>query len=94
LLENKNVLKTNSNDDKTFSYELTAHDILEEKKCQTKYLKENVFQETPLYEEKNKGKDNEENKIQNINKNIPIKELLKEDPIVEYTPLSELFDSF
>jgi hypothetical protein len=74
---------------------LTTHDILEEEKRQTKYLKENVFQETPLYEEKNEEKaKNEENNIQNINKNIPIKELLKEDPIAEYTPLSELFDSF
>ena len=92
--EDKDVLKTNLNDDKNFSYELTAHDILEEEKRQTKYLKENIFQETPLYEEKNEGKNNEDNKIQNINKNIPIKELLKEDPIIEYTPLSELFDSF
>ena len=91
--EDKDVLKINL-DDKTFSYELTSHDILEEEKRQTKYLKENIFQETPLYEEKNEGKNNEDNKIQNINKNIPIKELLKEDPIIEYTPLSELFDSF
>ena len=70
--EDKDVLKINL-DDKTFSYELTSHDILEEEKRQTKYLKENIFQETPLYEEKNEGKNNEDNKIQNINKNIPIK---------------------
>lgn len=93
--EDKDVSKTNLNDDKTFSYESTTHDILKEEKRQTKYLKENVFQEAPLYEEKNEEKaKNEENNIQNINKNIPIKELLKEDPIAEYTPLSELFDSF
>ena len=40
--EDKDVLKINL-DDKTFSYELTSHDILEEEKRQTKYLKENIF---------------------------------------------------
>ena len=48
--EDKDVLKINL-DDKTFSYELTSHDILEEEKRQTKYLKENI-----LFSKKNKAK--------------------------------------
>ena len=77
--------------DKEDSTQKSTEVIKNKEKEEEEEIEEEIEEEV---EEKNKGKDNEENKIQNINKNIPIKELLKEDPIVEYTPLSELFDSF
>jgi hypothetical protein len=52
-----------------------------------------VFQETPIYEEE---KEDEKGDVWIVQRkdSVPIKDLLKEDPIQESTPLSELFNSF
>ena len=98
LIKNWENDLTNNNENwqginQNISMQKTLQDIIDEENLQSKYLKENVFQETPMYEEKEKNKI-EDNKIVQETKNIPIIDLLKEDPITENSPLSELFDSF
>ena len=74
----------------------TLQDIIDEEKRQSKYLRENVFQETPMYVEVDSKEDKVENtkEMQNSNNNISIKDLLREEPLTEATPLSDVFDSF
>ena len=83
--------KTNI-EDKKQSEKNILQDVIDEERRQSQYLRENVFQETPIYTVEEKVEEKKE--ISNETKNIPIEELLKEDPIIESTSLSQVFDSF
>lgn len=83
--------KTNI-EDKKQSEKNILQDVIDEERRQSQYLRENVFQETPIYTVEEKVEEKKE--TSNETKNIPIEELLKEDPIIESTPLSQVFDSF
>ena len=83
--------KTNL-EDKKQPEKNTLQDVIDEERRQSQYLRENVFQEAPIYTVEEKVEEKKE--ISNETKNIPIEELLKEDPIIESTPLSQVFDSF
>ena len=89
-------LEESNSENEVSSEKKTLQDIIEEERLQSKYLRENVFQETPISSTVDKVEDQQENKQENNidTSNIPIKELLKEDPIVEATPLSQVFESF
>jgi hypothetical protein len=71
-------------------------DIIDEEKRQSKYLRENVFQETPIHVEIEVEEDKKEivKEKQNSNNNISIRDLLREDPLTDVTPLSDVFESF
>lgn len=91
-LSTKNAFDNKQNSEQ-WNTQKTLQDIIDEERLQSKYLRENVFQETPIYEEE---KEDEKGDVWIVQRkdSVPIKDLLKEDPIQESTPLSELFNSF
>ena len=93
----KNILleKTQVEDKKNTGKEM-LQDIIDEEKRQSKYLRENVFQETPIHVEIEVEEDKKEivKEKQNSNNNISIRDLLREDPLTDATPLSDVFESF
>ena len=74
--------------------EKTLDDIIEEENRQNKYLRENIFKETPLEQEK-KETIKKDKPIKKNQEKRDIKELLKEEPILQETnSLKQVFDSF
>ncbi len=91
--------KTHEEDKKVSGKEL-LQDIIDEEKRQSNYLRENIFQESPISyvevkepenveEDKNEGKE-EKQEISTIS----MEDLLREEPLTETTQLSDVFDSF
>jgi hypothetical protein len=75
-------------------------DIIDEEKRQSNYLRENIFQESPIsyvevkdIEKIDEDKKEEKEGNQEIS-TISMEELLREEPLTEATQLSEVFDSF
>ena len=84
-------------EDKRISGKEILQDIIDEEKRQSNYLRENVFQESPIsYVEVKEAEKNEENQKEEKQEisTISMEDLLREEPLTEATPLSEVFDSF
>ena len=94
-----NVEKTHEEDKKVSGKEL-LQDIIDEEKRQSNYLRENIFQESPISyvevkEPENVEEDkNEEKEEKQEVSTISMEDLLREEPLTEATPLSDVFDSF
>ena len=84
-------------ENKKISGKEILQDIIDEEKRQSNYLRENVFQESPIsyVDVKDIEKFEEDKKEENQEiSTIPMEDLLREEPLTEATPLSEVFDSF
>ena len=87
-------------EDKKIPWSELLQDIIDEEKRQSNYLRENIFQESPIsyvevkdIEKIDEDKKEEKEGNQEIS-TIPMEELLREEPLTEATQLSEVFDSF
>lgn len=98
----QNVVNTEKThvEDKKISWSELLQDIIDEEKRQSNYLRENIFQESPIsyvevkdIEKIDEDKKEEKEGNQEIS-TIPMEELLREEPLTEATQLSEVFDSF
>ena len=98
----QNVVNTEKThvEDKNISWSELLQDIIDEEKRQSNYLRENIFQESPIsyvevkdIEKIDEDKKEEKEGNQEIS-TIPMEELLREEPLTEATQLSEVFDSF
>ena len=91
--------KTHEEDKKVSGKEL-LQDIIDEEKRQSNYLRENIFQESPISyvevkEPENVEEDkNEEKEEKQEISTISMEDLLREEPLTEATQLSDVFDSF
>jgi hypothetical protein len=94
--ENLNIVEDNRQSIKVENpfLESSLQDIIEEENRQSKYLRENIFQESPFIENNDEKNIENNEKNQKEKKELSIKELLKDDVTVETTPLSQVFDSF
>ena len=95
---NKEIVEDNRQSTKVENsfLEPTLQDIIEEENRQSKYLRENIFQEKPIQEENliaEKKIETNQNKTPK-EKEMSIRELLREDMDNDPTPLAQLFDSF
>lgn len=98
----QNVVNTEKThvEDKKIPWSELLQDIIDEEKRQSNYLRENIFQESPIsyvevkdIEKIDEDKKEEKEGNQEIS-TIPMEELLREEPLTEATQLSEVFDSF